>query len=401
MVFDEQPVKRPGAPRTKPERADKPGRQAGGAEPSHELNLEDLGIDVRSDPPPSRLPAAATPPLLKRSSSSSPTGRPRRSGLVFLGIGAAAVIAVIVAMLARSGRNEAGPQNQRKTTAQDSASLLTKTSPTTLETKPVEDSVTTKPLPAAVPRAGGTQAGTRPSSILARLDEPISVSFPYETPLSVVVRQIKNATNKGGNPGIPIYLDPRGLKEAGKSLTSTVKIDAKAMPLKRSLQQILDQLRLAYVVKDEVLFISSPLGVDREKKDATGVPTVDSSPKTKDAVAELAKPISMAFPNETPLRDLLKYVNQATRSKVYIDPEGMSEAKKTMESTFSIDLEGVPLKTTLRLLLRQLDMTYVVTNGFLLVTSPARASELLQKGRQNDPGARPKNSSRENGAGRK
>lgn len=136
------------------------------------------------------------------------------------------------------------------------------------------------------------------------------------------------------------------------------------------------------------------MGVDREKKDATGVPTVDSSPKTKDAVAELAKPISMAFPNETPLRDLLKYVNQATRSKVYIDPEGMSEAKKTMESTFSIDLEGVPLKTTLRLLLRQLDMTYVVTNGFLLVTSPARASELLQKGRQNDPGARPKNSSR-------
>jgi RNA polymerase sigma factor (sigma-70 family) len=90
---------------------------------------------------------------------------------------------------------------------------------------------------------------------------------------------------------------------------------------------------------------------------------------------KLEKPISMSFANETPLEDVLKYIKSATQSRndtgipIYVDPVGLNEAEKTMTSPVQLDLEGVPLKTTLRLLLKQLGLTYWVKDGLLMITS--------------------------------
>ncbi|MBV8234029.1 MAG: hypothetical protein JO329_28960, partial [Planctomycetaceae bacterium] len=54
---------------------------------------------------------------------------------------------------------------------------------------------------------------------------------------------------------------------------------------------------------------------------------------------------------------------------IYVDPVGLQEAEKTMTSPVTLDLEGVPLKTTLRLLLKQLGLTYTVKDGLLTITS--------------------------------
>ena len=85
----------------------------------------------------------------------------------------------------------------------------------------------------------------------------------------------------------------------------------------------------------------------------------------------------MSFKEETPLEDVLKYVKPSTKGPafpdgipIYVDPIGLSEADKTMASTVrNIDVEGVPLRTTLKLLLNQLDLTYVVRDGLLRITS--------------------------------
>jgi hypothetical protein len=47
----------------------------------------------------------------------------------------------------------------------------------------------------------------------------------------------------------------------------------------------------------------------------------------------------------------------------------LQEAEKTLTSPVQLDLEGVPLKTTLRLLLKQLGLTYTVKDGMLTITS--------------------------------
>ena len=72
---------------------------------------------------------------------------------------------------------------------------------------------------------------------------------------------------------------------------------------------------------------------------------------------------------------MLKYIKSATQGPndngipIYVDPVGLNEAEKTMTSPVTLDLEGVPLKTTLRLLLKQLGLIYSVKDGLLMITA--------------------------------
>lgn len=91
---------------------------------------------------------------------------------------------------------------------------------------------------------------------------------------------------------------------------------------------------------------------------------------------KLRRPILMPFANETPLEDVLKYIRSATKSDdlpkgipIYVDPYGLLEADRTLQSPITMDLEGVPLALTLRLALKQLDLDYeVLPEGLLRIT---------------------------------
>jgi hypothetical protein len=124
---------------------------------------------------------------------------------------------------------------------------------------------------------------------------------------------------------------------------------------------------------------------------------VDSGPidahdnKSQKILEKLNECVSMSFNEETPLEDVLKYIKQATTSSnysgipIYVDPIGLQEAEKSMTSTVrNINLDGVPLKVTLKLLLNQLDLTYTVKNGLLTITS----NESAEREAQDDEPAR-------------
>ena len=104
----------------------------------------------------------------------------------------------------------------------------------------------------------------------------------------------------------------------------------------------------------------------------------DRDEKTKAILAKLNERISMNFENDTPLSDVQKYIESATQDEaaglpsgipIYVDPQGLQDADKTLASTVAIKLEGIPLRTTLRLMLRQLNLTYTVKDGLLTITS--------------------------------
>ncbi len=65
---------------------------------------------------------------------------------------------------------------------------------------------------------------------------------------------------------------------------------------------------------------------------------------------------------------LRKAAGLPTGIPIYVDPQGLQDADQTMKSTSTIDLEGIPLRTTLALLLRQLHLGYKVEGGVLLIT---------------------------------
>jgi hypothetical protein len=94
----------------------------------------------------------------------------------------------------------------------------------------------------------------------------------------------------------------------------------------------------------------------------------------------LEQPVPMPFGDDTPLEDVLKHIQTATTGPdgkglpIYVDPIGLQEAEKSMTSTVrNINFEEVPLKISLRLCLKQLDMSYCIRDGLVLITSEESA----------------------------
>jgi RNA polymerase sigma factor (sigma-70 family) len=125
---------------------------------------------------------------------------------------------------------------------------------------------------------------------------------------------------------------------------------------------------------------------------AAEVASRDTEPKSKATFKKLEEPVSMTFASETSLEDVLKYIKQATVSPnysgipIYVDPKGLKEAEATLQSVIRLDLEGVPLKTTLRLMLKQIGLAYCVRDGVLIISSVQGIHEELREAiNANDP----------------
>ncbi len=232
---------------------------------------------------------------------------------------------------------------------------------------------------------------------MAKLEEPMPMRFPSETPLIEVLSYIQKAAKKEPNGlYLPIYVDPIGLQEAEKSLNSTIQIDLPNTSLKSSLSLLLQQVALAYYVKDGVLIITASESVAEVMKGATAVRTADALPKTKAMVARLEEPMAMKFAQETPLDRVVNYIKEASQKgpngseiPIYVNPIGLQEAERSMSSTIRIDLEGVPLRASLRLLLMQLGLGYYVKDGVLTITALETMDEELGKAAENKPGDAP------------
>jgi RNA polymerase sigma factor (sigma-70 family) len=115
----------------------------------------------------------------------------------------------------------------------------------------------------------------------------------------------------------------------------------------------------------------------------TAVGAKDKNPKTEWILKKFEEPATIRFKDETPLEDVLKYIQTLTTTKgqdpipIYIDPVGLQEAEKTLQSPIIIKLEGVPLKSTLRLLLKQLGLAYCIHDGFVFISTEDGVNEEL------------------------
>jgi RNA polymerase sigma factor (sigma-70 family) len=126
--------------------------------------------------------------------------------------------------------------------------------------------------------------------------------------------------------------------------------------------------------------------------DTARMATHETNPRSKAILKKLDEPIAMSFANPTPLDDVLKYVKQATTTPtyaglaIYVDPTGLEEAGCTDQSAVSADLEGIPLKTSLRLMLKQLGLAYCVRDGVLIISSVPGIALELEEARSEEDG---------------
>ncbi len=100
-------------------------------------------------------------------------------------------------------------------------------------------------------REGGVHRSPQEQEIERRLTTPVPLKF-QQRPLSEVIDYLGKIAN------VPTHLDPLGLQAEGVGTDTPVTIDLRQdISLKSALKLILEPLRLTYVIKDEVLLITS------------------------------------------------------------------------------------------------------------------------------------------------
>src|SRR5262249_14371636 len=103
--------------------------------------------------------------------------------------------------------------------------------------------------PSLSPISRGCRETARPS-IEEKLKHRVAVSFK-DAPLSQVIDDLREAN------GINIAIDQRALVEDGISLETPVTLTLEQVSLKSALNLILKQASLTYVVKDEVIQVTT------------------------------------------------------------------------------------------------------------------------------------------------
>jgi hypothetical protein len=104
-------------------------------------------------------------------------------------------------------------------------------------------------------------------AVLSILGRPVRLRSAGAMTLASLLKGARAATAAPATTGVPIYVDPTGLSEAGAGDETTVFVVSDPLPLKDHLERSLKPLGLGYFVRDGVLMITSAKSVERALRD--------------------------------------------------------------------------------------------------------------------------------------
>lgn len=91
---------------------------------------------------------------------------------------------------------------------------------------------------------------------------------------------------------------------------------------------------------------------------------------------KLEEPTALDFA-EQPLADVIEFLKQKHDIEIQLDNKALTDAGVGNDTPITRTLSGLTLKTVLKLILDELDLTYVVRNEVLVVTSKTEAESML------------------------
>ncbi len=110
--------------------------------------------------------------------------------------------------------------------------------------------------------------------------------------------------------------------------------------------------------------------VNGRKPFPTNIPRHD--PEERKIENSLNAPADLHFQN-MPLRQVIEDLRQMYKLNIYIDEQALMDKGIGLDRPVSIKLDGIALKSALRLMLRNLNLTYIIDEGALQIVTPDRA----------------------------
>jgi RNA polymerase sigma factor (sigma-70 family) len=127
---------------------------------------------------------------------------------------------------------------------------------------PLRDTITAPPdrRPETTPEHANLESrdlGQKQRAVQQQLSLIVDAKFPDGVTLEEFLKYIKQVTTKAKPPGLPIYVDPVGLQEAEKSMSSKLIIELERRPVREVLRSALRCIGLAGRAKDGFYMIES------------------------------------------------------------------------------------------------------------------------------------------------
>lgn len=105
---------------------------------------------------------------------------------------------------------------------------------------------------------------------------------------------------------------------------------------------------------------------------------VDPTPRLEIKIREaLGHPTKMEF-IETPLREVVAYLKDLHGIEIHLHNKALREAGIDPDQVITVNTSGNSLRSSLRLLLEAIDLTFVVRDGMLLITSQEAAEKMVE-----------------------
>jgi hypothetical protein len=177
--------------------------------------------------------------------------------------------------------------------------------------------------------------------------------------------------------GLPVFVDSRGLQIAEVAADKRIKTNVPTLPLRASLRHLLEPHALRAVVENEGLVITA----DFTALTRRGIACDQWVGLEPDFVIETETALDAIFSENfvaMPLEDAAHQIQAITGLQIAIDQRALEEIGLSIDQPVSVSVSGVPLRSFLNMLLRQLDLTYMTKDNVLTFTTIEAAEASLQ-----------------------
>jgi len=114
----------------------------------------------------------------------------------------------------------------------------------------------------------------------------------------------------------------------------------------------------------------------RRKEKYSSMSLAQRGAKEKEIEDALKSPTQLEF-IETQLQDVVDFLKEYHNIEIQIDTRALEQVGIPTDTPITKNLKGVSLRSALRLMLRELDLTYVIEDEVLLITTPEEAEQKL------------------------